>query len=1132
MLAPRLAGAQAARQSLKCSCRAAYTTRAALARPGHAALTPSPLPRFHAPSARSTLRSFAHSYSVRTTPPDPIVVEGATYPRDAFTNVTPTILSKLPRRLHLSPSHPIGILRTLIEKHFASFKHLNSLSPIVTVQQNFDDLGFPADHPGRALTDSYYLNQKHMLRTHTSAHEVDSFRSGLEQFLLTADVYRRDEIDRSHYPVFHQMEGCSVFDPSTGAIERLEKENEEMRAALKAANIVIEDETGEETLTNPYQAEHDPRVARVIAEHLKNNLNGLVLKLFGGRASQGGEPLRVRWIEATFPWTAPSYEVEVMFNGKWLEILGCGVVRQTALDRSGVGHKQGWAFGLGLERIAMVLFSIPDIRLFWSQDARFLSQFREGEITTFKPYSKYPECYKDITFWVPAKGETVKEWHENDFMELVRDEGGDLVESVQLIDEFTHPKTGRKSRCYRLNYRSMDRSLSNEEVNRIQDRVIERVTGEMGVEVRRIVLDSAPIQPHNDSSRDMAMSASPADSAGGGGGGMSGDGLPGFFTSNRPAGTTASRYPTSESFLPPIQPAPAPTTSTGRGGATLLSDEEDETDSTPGATYVPPSSVHSHSLFVPPLQPIAPAPPRGGSVKPRAGSVASSVGTPGGSSKEKGKAKADGEKAVAGGKKASGKGGKRGQQVGPDGKPVPKKKKAGRACAACQKAHLTCDDARPCARCVKKGCPEDCVDGARKKAKYLQEIPDELLERGRQHPPGTGPPAATTPVPTGAPSLPQQTEPNFFQGSPTFSAAEAGPSQPMLAGVSQPTLTTEPQSQPFFDFSSAPPVPSTSAPAAYDPSSFFSFPSISAATPTATSTSLANLFNDSTQFGSEAAGFEYAILNAMLNGNGFATDTNTKPALVGMNGVDEGFKQGREDPMLLDSGVAGPSLAAGEGVTPNGMAGTPFGDATDGAYGNTKAQQPGALTGEEAYRSVTKPYPYAQSYHFLVKHLKERFEKNDILRIIRALATFRPSLIALQMPLTEEDETFVERTFQRTLVELNKLISFSGTPTVVWRRTGEICLVGTEFCLLTGWKREELVGKKYIFELFDTASVVEYYESFAKHAFESTATSITMQCVVLAPDGRPVPCAFCFSVRRDLFSCPFLVIGSFLPILV
>lgn len=183
----------------------------------------------------------------------------------------------------------------------------------------------------------------------------------------------------------------------------------------------------------------------------------------------------------------------------------------------------------------------------------------------------------------------------------------------------------------------------------------------------------------------MATSASPAESAG-----TSEGGPPGFFTSNRPAGTAASRYPTSQSFLPPIQPAPAPTTSSGRGGATLLSDEEDETDSTPGATYVPPSA-QSHS-FAPPLQPIAPAPPRSGSVKPRAGSVASSVGTPGGSSKGKGKAKVDGEKMASSGKKASGKGGKRGQQVGPDGKPVPKKKKAGRACAACQKAHLTCDD--------------------------------------------------------------------------------------------------------------------------------------------------------------------------------------------------------------------------------------------------------------------------------------------------------------------------------------------------------------------------------------------------------------------------------------------------------
>jgi phenylalanyl-tRNA synthetase alpha chain len=266
----------------------------------------------------------------------PLLVQGKTYTRDSYSNATPTILSKVGQNLHLQPSHPLSILRSRIEAHFPSFQHLNSLSPIVTVQQNFDDLGFPRDHPGRSLTDSYYLNQREMLRTHTSAHEVELFKAGVEQFLLTADVYRRDEIDRSHYPVFHQMEGANVVTRGPG-LERLQKENEEMRQKLESANIVITDPTRETTTTNPIQEEHHTEEeARIISDHLKNSLNTLVLRLFGGLRKQGDEePLQVRWIEATFPWTAPSYEVEVLYEGKWLEILGCGVVKQDALNRSG-----------------------------------------------------------------------------------------------------------------------------------------------------------------------------------------------------------------------------------------------------------------------------------------------------------------------------------------------------------------------------------------------------------------------------------------------------------------------------------------------------------------------------------------------------------------------------------------------------------------------------------------------------------------------------------------------------------------------------------------------------------------------------------------------------------------------------
>jgi len=187
---------------------------------------------------------------------------------------------------------------------------------------------------------------------------------------------------------------------------------------------------------------------------------------------------------------------------------------------------------------------------------------------------------------------------------------------------------------------------------------------------------------------------------------------------------------------------------------------------------------------------------------------------------------------------------------------------------------------------------------------------------------------------------------------------------------------------------------------------------------------------------------------------------------------------------------------------------------------------------QKIHDRVTAPFDYTEGYHFLMKHLPGRFEKNDTLRIVRALAIFRPSLIALQMPLSIDDEIFVEKCFQRSLLELDKLISFSGTPTVVWRRTGEICLVAPEFCMLTEWSMEELVGhKKYIYELFENQSVVEYWENFASHAFENTTQSVNSHCVLLKPSGAPVPATFCFSIRRDLFDLPSIVIGQWLPLL-
>ncbi|KAJ2385135.1 phenylalanyl-tRNA synthetase alpha subunit, mitochondrial, partial [Coemansia sp. RSA 2603] len=188
----------------------------------------------------------------------------------------------------------------------------------------------------------------------------------------------------------------------------------------------------------------------------------------------------VRWIDAFFPFTSPSWEMEVLFQGEWLEICGCGVMKQDILNDAGMTDRIGWAFGFGLERLAMLLFGIPDIRLFWSSDPRFTGQFAPGQINTFKPFSRHPACTKDVSFWLPESGE----FYENDLMDMVREIAGDLVEGVKMIDSFTHPKTGKASRCYRINYCSMDRNVTNEEINTIQEQVRQRIVSQLGVTLR------------------------------------------------------------------------------------------------------------------------------------------------------------------------------------------------------------------------------------------------------------------------------------------------------------------------------------------------------------------------------------------------------------------------------------------------------------------------------------------------------------------------------------------------------------------------------------------------------------------------------------------------------------------------
>lgn len=150
-----------------------------------------------------------------------ILVSGKKLISDDLTTATPRILSRVGANLHNQQDHPLCIIKEQIRDYFyQSFKNkrgnplfsiYDNLSPVVSVWQNFDSVLVPKDHVSRRRGDNYYLNREFMLRAHTSAHQHELVNSGLDAFLVAGDVYRRDEIDSTHFPVFHQMEGVRLY---------------------------------------------------------------------------------------------------------------------------------------------------------------------------------------------------------------------------------------------------------------------------------------------------------------------------------------------------------------------------------------------------------------------------------------------------------------------------------------------------------------------------------------------------------------------------------------------------------------------------------------------------------------------------------------------------------------------------------------------------------------------------------------------------------------------------------------------------------------------------------------------------------------------------------------------------------
>ena len=229
--------------------------------------------------------------------------------------------------------HPVTRTLERIETLFHSIGYAVAEGPEIESDfYNFTALNIPQDHPARAMHDTFYIDDKHVLRTHTSPIQIRYMQAHVEKYkhletmpdiriIAPGRVYRVDS-DATHSPMFHQVEGLWIGE-----------------------RVSFADLKG------------------VIADFLQCYFET--------------EDLKVRFRPSFFPFTEPSAEMDMSWGDRWLEIGGCGMVHPNVLKHAGIDSEKyiGFAFGVGVERLAMLRYGVNDLRLFFENDLQFLKQF-------------------------------------------------------------------------------------------------------------------------------------------------------------------------------------------------------------------------------------------------------------------------------------------------------------------------------------------------------------------------------------------------------------------------------------------------------------------------------------------------------------------------------------------------------------------------------------------------------------------------------------------------------------------------------------------------------------------------------------------------------------------------------------
>jgi len=312
---------------------------------------------------------------------------------------------------------------------------------IVPTKILFDLFNMPPGHPARSKSDTYYIDEENVLRTHDTVFwyyylnhpEIKKRIANRETLgaICYGKVFRKDEIDSRHMNVFHQF----------------------------GAWLITPDE--KKTIT---------------PEDLKKALSDIATNVFKAN---------FRFYDHNFPYTDPSFEMEAEINGTWVEMLGSGMVRKSVLSNLGLEGYNGWAFGFGLERLAIASMSLPDIRLLWSEDPRVKKQLKLGQ--KFVEVSKYPPIVRDISFVVKDDLPAQAGFVPNDYFDFVRELAPGLVEEVALLDKYENAEkfgAGKLSYAYRVTYRSLDRTLTSGEIDQLHKKLETETAKVFGAQIR------------------------------------------------------------------------------------------------------------------------------------------------------------------------------------------------------------------------------------------------------------------------------------------------------------------------------------------------------------------------------------------------------------------------------------------------------------------------------------------------------------------------------------------------------------------------------------------------------------------------------------------------------------------------